>query len=256
MQERYSTLKIEVDADGLAVCTFYRPDKANALNAAMVEEIHAVLRAWSTAKDVRLVIFTGSGDKAFISGADIAELKARDKYEALMQINSRLFSEIERFPKPTIAAINGYALGGGMELALACDLRVCTNGAKFGQPEVGLGIIPGAGGCYRLPRIIGLGRAKELIYSGRIIDAEKALTIGLVNQVTTAEKLLDDAKALGREIAKQSPLAVRFSKAVLQSEFDSGYGAMMLEGTAQAVLSHDEEKDRRMQAFLDRKQKS
>lgn len=240
--------------DGVGRCTFNRPDVRNALSRDMVDELHALLDSAQADPTLAVVVFTGAGP-SFVSGADIAELRERRRADALAQINTGLCRHLERFALPTIAAINGHALGGGLELALACDMRVCAKSAKLGQPEVGLGIIPGAGATYRLQRIIGTGRARELIFSGRVIDADEALRIGLVNRV--ADDAVAEAEALARSIAAQGRLAVRMAKmaAVAVAEMSTD-AAMAFEATAQAVLFEDEDKMRRMGEFLARRNAS
>ncbi|WP_456429919.1 enoyl-CoA hydratase/isomerase family protein [Rhodocaloribacter sp.] len=251
----FSTVLLDVDEQGIAVCTFNRPEVRNALNLDMVRDVRRVLEDLSVRDDVRVLIFTGAGGRAFVSGADIAELRERGRADALRRINNSLFREIEQFPAPTIAAVRGWALGGGCELAMACDLRVAGAGARFGQPEVALGIIPGAGATYRLPRLVGLGTARELIFTGRIIDASEALSIGLVNRVVPDDEVMDAARELAARIAKNSAVAVRFAKTALNvSDEMSTDAGLALETTIQAVLFEDEEKYRRMTAFLEKKQ--
>jgi enoyl-CoA hydratase len=249
----YKTLLIEQE-EWITLCTFNRPEARNALNERMAEEIHRLLEELEQRDDLRVLIFTGAGAQAFLSGADIRELRERRWADALRKINNGLFAAIERFPHPTIAAVRGYALGGGCELAMACDLRICGKSAKFGQPEVGLGIIPGAGATYRMPRLVGLGRARELIFTGRIIDAKEALSIGLVNRVVPDAEVIEAARALSGEIARNGALAVRFAKQALNtlSGADTERG-LALETSLQAMLFEDEEKRRRMTAFLERK---
>ncbi len=250
----FETIRVEVDAEGIATLTFNRPDVRNAMNKAMVDETRAAIDDLAARGDVRTLIFTGAGEKAFVSGADIAELRERDRSDALRRINSGLFRAIEALPFPTIAAIRGFALGGGCELALACDLRVCGESSKLGQPEVALGILPGAGACYRLPRLVGLGAARELIFTGRIIDATEAKAMGLVNRVVADQDVLDVARGLAREIAKNSALAVRLAKTALNLGPEASTDALQaFESTAQAVLFEDEEKRRRMTAFLEKR---
>lgn len=250
----YPTVELDLDAAGIAYCTFNRPAVRNALNLDMVRDVRQVLHDLHMLPDVRVLIFTGAGQKAFISGADIAELRERGRADALQRINNSLFREIEQFPAPTIAAINGYALGGGCELAMACDLRVAGAGAKLGQPEVALGIVPGAGATYRMPRLIGLGRARELIFTGRILTAAEALDIGLVNRVVPDADVLNAARALATEIAQNSNTAVRLAKlAVNASPEMSTDAGLALESMMQAVLFEDDEKYRRMTEFLERK---
>ena len=249
----YNTLLLEVSDSEIAVCTFNRPEVRNALSHEMVDDIRAVLHSLAD-RDLKALIFTGAGGKAFISGADIGELRDRRGPAAFRRINNSLFREIELFHAPTIAAVQGYALGGGCELAMACDLRVCGRGAKFGQPEVGLGIIPGAGGTHRLPRLVGLGMARELIFTGRIIDADTAHSIGLVNRVVDDDAVLDTARELADEIGRNSTLAVRMAKQLINAGGEMSYDTCMaLEATTQAVLFEDDEKYARMTAFLERR---
>jgi len=250
----YETLLVEAH-DGVVLCTFNRPEVRNALNLQMVQDIRHLLTELSADPQLKVLIFAGS-EKAFISGADIAELRDRKREAAFKRINNSLFREIELFPAPTIAAVRGWALGGGCELSMACDLRVAGEGARFGQPEVGLGIIPGAGGCYRLTKLVGLGMARELIYTGRIIKSELAREIGLVNKVVPDAAVLDAARDLGTEIARNSNLAVRMAKTVMNSVGEMSTDvAMALEATSQAVLFDDQEKWDRMNAFLEKRKK-
>ena len=177
---RPMTTRVLSERRGDAVLvTLNAPERRNAIDQEMVDGLHAVLDDLQHDDSVAAIVITGAGDKAFAAGADIAQLRDRTSADAMKAINSGVFNRIEEFPAPVIAAVKGYALGGGCELAIACDLRVIGESAKMGQPEVKLGIIPAAGGTYRLPRLIGLGRARELIYTGRMIDADEALRIGL-----------------------------------------------------------------------------
>jgi len=173
-------------SESIATLTVDRPSVKNALNLETVNELHRALDELAVNDLAGVLIITGAGESSFVSGADINDIRSRDGADGLAAINSSLFAKIDRFPKPVIAAINGYALGGGCELALACDIRVAADTAKFGQPELGLGIIPGAGATQRLPRIVGLGWAKHLVLTGDIIDAKQALEIGLVTAVMPA----------------------------------------------------------------------
>ena len=251
----YETLLVTDMAEGVVLCTFNRPEVRNALDITMVEDVRKLLTDLTLRDDVRALVFAGAGGKAFISGADIAQLKERGKFDALRRINSALFREIEQFQWPTIAAIDGYALGGGCELAMACDIRIASSSSKLGQPEVSLGIIPGAGATYRLPRLVGQGMARELIYTGRIIDAETALEIGLVNRVVPSEDLLATASELAQEISRNSAMALRFAKLSLNNSLEASPEACMAyESTAQALLFEDEEKHARMGKFLERRQ--
>ena len=238
-------------AEGIAVVTLNRPEARNAINLEVVDELHAALEALGRDETTRVLILTGAGKVAFASGADIRELRERRAADALRGINSSLFLAVERFPLPTIAAVNGYALGGGCELALACDLRIASESSRFGQPEVGLGIIPAAGATYRLPRIVGAGRARELILTGRIIDADEALAIGLVNRVVPDDRLLEEARSTALLIARKAPLALRAAKLSLQASAygpDAGHAAERL---AQAILFESLDKREGMTAFLE-----
>jgi enoyl-CoA hydratase len=196
--------------DGLAQVTINRPEKLNALNGTVIEELLEAFEALKRDPSVRAVILTGAGDKAFVAGADIGELARLDPVSARENAlrGQRLTLLMETLGKPVIAAINGFALGGGCELALACTVRVAQEGAKLGQPEVKLGIICGYGGSQRLPRLVGRGRALELLLSGEPIDAAEAYRIGLVNRVVKKESLLDEARAIARRIIAAGPVAV------------------------------------------------
>ncbi|MEC9464651.1 MAG: enoyl-CoA hydratase-related protein [Myxococcota bacterium] len=251
---QYTTLLIDRPVEGVVVATFNRPEVRNALGLEMVEDIRRLLNTLAAKDDVRALVFTGGGGKSFVSGANIAELRDRGQFDALKRINSALFREIETFVWPTIAAISGFALGGGCELAMACDIRIAGDNAKLGQPEVGLGIIPGAGATYRLPRLVGQGMARELIFSARIIDAQTALEIGLVNRVVAADEVLKAAVELGAEIGRNSAMALRMAKAALNTSLDAPTDpCMAFESTAQAILFEDQEKHARMTRFLERK---
>jgi enoyl-CoA hydratase len=249
----YDNVEAIVDDDGIALCTFNRPHVHNALSFGMVEDIRRVLGDLAS-RGVRVLIFTGAGGKAFVSGADIAELRDRRQADAFRFINNGLMADIEGFEAPTIAAVRGFALGGGCEMAMACDIRIAGKGARFGQPEVGLGIVPGAGAVYRLPRIVGQGMARELLYTGRIIDAQEALRIGLVNRVVPDAGVINVARQIAAEIARQSALAVRYAKqAVNALTLGPVRPGMMIEASAQAVLFEEDDKLARMTAFLERK---
>ena len=201
-----------------------------------------------------MLIVTGAGESSFVSGADINDIRARTLGDGLAAINSSLFAKFEKFPKPVIAAINGFALGGGCELALACDIRIAADTAKFGQPEVGLGIIPGAGATQRLPRTVGLGWAKYLVLTGEVIDAKQALEIGLVTAVVPASQLQIRARELAKKILRQGPLAARLAKLALNAsgrvDLDSG---LLIETLAQAICYDSEDKLEGTTAFLEKR---
>ncbi|HMC76798.1 MAG TPA: enoyl-CoA hydratase-related protein [Vicinamibacterales bacterium] len=241
-------------SESIATLTIDRPEVKNALDLETVQQIREALRQFEAHESVGAVIITGGGESAFVSGADINAIRARGRDDALAAINSSLFSEIERFPRPTIAAINGYALGGGCELALACDIRICADTAKFGQPELGLGIIPGAGATQRLPRIVGMGRAKHLILTGDTIDARQALEWGLVTAVMPAGQLQIRARELAKKILRQGPLAARLAKLALNAsarvDLDSG---LLIETLAQGLCYSSEDKAEGTTAFLEKR---
>jgi len=246
---RFRSIRLETAA-GISILTLNRPGARNAINLEVVEEIRAALETLARDGQARALILTGAGAAAFASGADVRELRDRRAADALRGINSSLFLEIEQFALPTIAAVSGYALGGGCELALACDLRIAGESARFGQPEVGLGIIPAAGATYRLPQIVGAGRARELILTGRIIDAREALSIGLVSRVVPDDRVLEEARSTAALIARKGALALRAAKLALRASAygpDAGHAAERL---AQAILFESADKREGMTAFL------
>jgi enoyl-CoA hydratase len=237
----------------VVVIQLKRPEVKNAINKSMVTELHAAFDNLREQDDVGCVILTGDGPD-FAAGADINELRERKAAESLAAINSALFNKIEHFPAPVIAAIRGYALGGGCELSLACDIRLGSDTAQMGQPEVNLGIIPGAGGTQRLPRIVGMGRAKELVFTGWIIDAQEAYRIGLLNRVVPDAELNEQALKLAGTICKKGPLAIRMAKASLNQSARTGLETgLVFESVSQALLFDSEDKMQRMTNFLDRK---
>ena len=254
----YETVTFERDAtergDGeIGTITLNRPEARNAIDAEMIRELGHILDSVAHDDRVKALVITGAGGKAFAAGADIAQLKDRGRADALARINAALFRRLEDQPIPTIAAIRGFCLGGGNELAMACDMRVAGKSAKLGQPEVGLGIMAGAGAVQRLPLLVGLGRAKELLMTGRIIDAAEAERIGLVNRVVPDDEVLTSARALAEEVARQGGLAVRLSKLALNASARANPAFETLDVLGQAVLFETSDKHQRMQAFLDRK---
>lgn len=256
----YETLRLEREtlADGglIATVILHRPDVRNAINRQMIQDLGGALDELSADPALRAIVMTGAGGKAFASGADIAELKERGVIEALQRINAALFRRVEEVAVPTIAAISGYALGGGCELAMACDIRVAGVSAKLGQPEVALGIIPGAGAIQRLPRLVGFGRAKELIFTGRILDAAEAERIGLVNHVVDDARVLDTARDIARKIAEQGALAVRVAKAAINANAGTSIPYDAVDALGQAILFESADKHTRMGAFLDKREKN
>ncbi len=217
----YETLLLETRPDGIAVLTINRPDKLNALNARVMEELEAAMQHVSDDASIRGLIVTGAGEKAFVAGADIAELSKLDAESgrSLSENGQNVFMKIARCPKPVVAVVEGYALGGGCELALACHLRVAGAGAVFGLPEVTLGLIPGYGGTQRLSRLVGQGRAMELVLTGNPVKAEQAFEMGLVNRLVDKGAGMQEAEALLGTILKRGPLAVAAGiKAVLAAD--------------------------------------
>ncbi len=253
MTTETQNIKVAV-SESIATLTVDRAAVKNALDLATVNEIHQALDELAANPDVGVLIITGAGETSFVSGADINDIRARTRDDGLAAINSSLFAKIDKFPKPVIAAVNGFALGGGCELALACDIRVASETAKFGQPELGLGIIPGAGATQRLPRIVGLGWAKHLVLSGDIIDAKQALEIGLVTAVMPAGQLQVRARELAKKILRQGPLAARLAKLSLNAsarvDLESG---LLIETLAQAICYASEDKEEGTAAFLEKR---
>ena len=249
----FSNIRVDV-AESIATLTIHRPQVRNALDLQTVQECHRALDDLAGSAEAGVLIITGAGESSFVSGADINDIRARGREEGLAAINSGLFAHVERFPRPTIAAINGYALGGGCELALACDVRIAADSAKFGQPELGLGIIPGAGATQRLPRIVGLGWAKHLVMTGEIIDAKQALEIGLVTAITPASQLQLRARELARKILRQGPLAARLAKLALNASSSADReSGLLIETLAQAICYSSDDKMEGTSAFLEKR---
>ena len=212
-----TSILLEQDA-GLATITINRPERRNALNAAVRAEVIQALDQLRDDDAVRVVMFTGAGEKAFVAGADITEFAERTPLEQRAAMTGRrIFDEVAAFPKPTIAVINGFALGGGCELALACDIRIAADTAQLGQPEIHLGLIPGGGGTQRLPRLVGTGQAMRLILSGELIDAAEAQRIGLVDLVYPAGELQSRAAEFAQGVAAKSPVALRTAKSAIRA---------------------------------------
>ena len=248
----YQNLLLAVEGR-VATLTVNRPEKRNALDTPTVEEMHRALDEVRGAKATVLIV-TGAGDKAFVSGADIGAIRARRRDDALASINSRLMSAIEGHEAVSIAAVNGFALGGGCELALACDLRIAAENAVFGQPEPAIGIIPGAGATQRLPRVVGLGRAKEMVLTGARWDAKQALVYGLVSEVVPPADLMKAAHAMAERVLALGPLAVRLSKLALNASASMPLAAGLLyESTAQAISFESRDKQEGTTAFLEKR---
>ncbi len=249
-------LAIFTVADGIATLTLNRPAQANALSRGLLFALHEHLTALTYREDIRVLIITGAGQKAFCAGADLKERRGMRETEvsrAVGLIRSTV-EDVARLPFPTIAAVNGVAFGGGTELALACDLRVAAASAYLGLTETSLAIIPGAGGTQRLPRLVGLAKAKELIYTARRIDAATALDIGLVNRVVPDEQLMNESVALAREIAANGPIALRQAKFALDRGFDLSLEAgLAVESKAYELVIPTEDRVEALQAFAEKR---
>jgi enoyl-CoA hydratase len=254
LPQTYETLLVE-RRERVAIITINRPDKRHALNIQTRAEGAAALDELRADESVRVVIITGAGDKAFIAGADIGEFAGRTAVTQRDVMTGRsLFTAIDTFPKPVIAMVNGYCLGGGCELAMACDLRIASERASFGQPEINLGIIPGGGGTQRLTHLVGEGQAMQLILTGEIINAQAAHAIGLVNMVVPHEELAAKTMELANRIAEKSPIALRLAKEAVKtaarSTLDEG---LRREIDLFALCFSSEDKDEGVKAFLEKR---
>jgi enoyl-CoA hydratase len=256
MSDDNRTIQLSREDDGIAVITVNRPDKLNALNAETVRHLDAVLREVRDDAGIRAIILTGAGEKAFVAGADIAELATMGPIDGIRvsRAGQDTFRLLERLAKPVIAAVNGFALGGGLELALACHIRIASDRAKFGLPEVKLGIIPGYGGTVRLARLIGRGRATELMLTGEMIGADEALRMGLVNRVTEPAALMETARGLARTIAANGPIAVGMALESLDRGLSTTIDdAQVLESNLFGLLASTHDMREGMQAFLEKR---
>ena len=250
----YKTIKFEIE-DNIGFITINRPEALNALNMDVLKDLKKCLAEIAAKDAVRVVILTGEG-RSFVAGADIVQMKKLTpvKGREMMQLGHEVMNTIEQMEKPFIAAVNGFALGGGCELAMACDIRIASEKAKFGQPEVGLGIIPGFGGTQRLPRLVGKGMAKYLIYTADIIPAGEALRIGLVEKVVAPEVLMDEAEALAKKIASKAPIAVGIAKTAINNGTEMDIkSASKLEIEQEAVCFATKDKAEGMAAFVEKR---
>ena len=255
MSPGYETILVE-RRERVAIITINRPEKRNALNIQTRAEGAAALDELRADDSIRVVVITGAGDKAFIAGADIAEFANRTALtQRQVMMERSLFNAIDSFPKPIIAMINGYCLGGGCEIALACDIRIASDRASFGQPEINLGIIPGGGGTQRLTKLVGEGKAMEMILSGAIVDAQSALSMALVNHVVAADQLETRTMEIANRIAEKSPIALRLAKEAVKlasrSNLDEG---LRREIDLFALCFSSEDKDEGVKAFLEKRQ--
>ncbi|MEM1538724.1 MAG: enoyl-CoA hydratase-related protein [Candidatus Nezhaarchaeales archaeon] len=242
--------------DGIAKITINRPQALNALNPEVIHEIKRALEDAAGSNDVRVLIITGSGEKAFSAGADIKWMSNCTPLEALTfsQLGQSVLRMIEELDKPVIAAVNGYALGGGCELALACDLVIASENARFGQPEINVGIIPGWGGTQRLTRLVGVKKAKELILTGDVIDAKEAEKLGIVNKVVPREKLMEEAEALAKKLAEKTPIGLRMAKAAINKSLETSLkDGLDYEARLFGLLFTTEDAKEGLKAFLEKR---
>lgn len=246
---------VTYEQDGfVGIVTINRPKALNALNSEVLKEIEAIFDAIDL-EATRAVILTGAGEKSFVAGADIGEMSTltKEEGEAFGKTGNDVFRKIETFPIPVIAAVNGFALGGGCEISMSCDIRLCSDNAVFGQPEVGLGITPGFGGTQRLARLVGAGKAKEMIYTAFNIKADEAYRIGLVNAVYPQAELMDAAKKMAAKIAKNAPIAVRACKKAINEGLDADMDqAIVIEEKAFGSCFETEDQKAGMEAFLNK----
>ncbi len=239
---------------GIGLITINREEVRNAIDPHTYGEIIEAMASFEADEEVGVIIITGAGDKSFASGSDIRQIRERSLLDGLAAPPQRHLAKIEDIEKPIIAAINGFALGGGCELSMACDIRIASDRAKLGQPEVNLGIMPGAGGTQRLINLVGLGKAKELILTGDIIDAREAERIGLVNKVVPHEELMAAAREMAGRILEKGPLAVRLAKMTMNAGVKGGQeAAMLVERFAQSCLMTTDDKGEGTSAFLEKR---
>jgi enoyl-CoA hydratase len=251
----YQFLKLEKEPP-LAYITINRPEVMNALSNALTEELGQAFDEVEKDEEIRVLIITGAGEKAFMAGADIKEVQERDFVLGRKQTRRRqeVLNKLAEMPIPVIAAINGFALGAGLEMAIACTLRIASTNAKMGSPEVNLGIIPGDGATQRLPRLVGFGRAMELVLTGGMIDAEEAYRIGLVNKVVPLENLMDEVKKLANLLASKPPLALQYAKEAVNRSMEVGlYEGMAHESYLHALACASEDKKEGVAAFLEKR---
>jgi len=254
MSDAYANIRYE-RLDALALITIDRADKHNAISLATLDELQAAVARAAADSAVRVIAITGAGPNAFASGSDLSEVLHRDLKKALEPIVQGLADQLERTPKPTIAAINGICMGGGLEVALGCDLRVASTNARFATPEGKLGIIPGGGATARLPRIVGRGWGMEMLLMGEPIDAARALAIGLVTRVVAPSELLPEVKRMAAHLATFAPFVPRTMKAMVHFGMEASLaGALMLEKYAQGALVQTEDKVEGISAFLEKRE--
>jgi enoyl-CoA hydratase len=252
----YRNLLVDV-SDKIATVTINRPKSLNALNRETIQELSAALEEFARHAEVGVVLLTGAGEKAFVAGADISEMRGYTPTQALdfALFGQGVLSFMEQMAQPVIGVINGYALGGGCELAMACDILVAADSARFGQPEVNLGILPGYGGTQRLPRLVGRNLAKELVLTGEMISAQRAYEIGLVNRVVPQADLMNTARGIAERILSKGPVAVKLAKMAMNRGLDLDLGnACALEANAFALVFSTDDRAEGMSAFLEKRE--
>jgi enoyl-CoA hydratase len=252
----YSQIALDIAGDGIALLTMNRPQKLNALNSEAFDELNIAFSEVESNPKIRALIVTGAGEKAFVAGADIEELSKLSAIEAwqLSLSGQKTFRRLEMMSKPSIAAVNGFALGGGLELAMACTLRIASANAKLGQPEVKLGILPGYGGSQRLPRLVGRGRALEMLLTGDAIDAAEAHRIGLVNQVVEQGELLDAARNLLKKVLNNGPVGIALAMQAVDTGLNSGLEeGLRFEASAFGLAAATEDYREGTKAFLEKR---
>lgn len=238
----------------IGIITINRPEVRNALNREAWLALDAAFQDMDSDPGIHVIIVTGAGDKAFVAGADLNLLKERDMVETFKGENQRILQKVESMGKPTIATINGFCLGGGLELALACDIRISSSAAKFGLPELNVGVLPGAGGTQRLARLVGIGKAKELIFTGKLISATEAEKIGLVNMVVEPEKLMETTLEMALQMISKSPLVMKLAKFVINRGYDVDMDtALALERLSQTVVFGTSDHMEGIMAFLEKR---
>lgn len=243
--------------DKVGIITINRPEVRNALDKDTWRLLHGAFAELDNAPEIRVIVVTGAGEKAFVAGADLNSLKVRSSVETLYGETPTIVAAIESAMKPTIAAINGFALGGGLELAMACDIRVCSKTAKLGQTEINVGILPGAGGTQRLSRLVGPAKAKEMIFTGKIITAEEAEKIGLVNCVVEPQELMEKALAMAKDIADKSSITLQVAKQVVNQGLNTDLATgLMLEKLGQSFIFGTEDRLEGITAFLEKRSPS
>lgn len=251
----WNNILLEIEED-IAIVSINRPKALNALDYTTIAELGEVMTELAANKAVNVIILTGAGEKAFVAGADIAYMVSLPPLEAqkFSRHGQVVFSQVEAMPKPVIAAVNGFALGGGCELAMACDIRIASEKAKFGQPEVSLGIMAGFGGTQRLARLVNPGIAKEMLFSGDIYDAQAALRVGLVNKVVPPEELMDTCKKMAKRISSMGPVGVRFTKEAINQGLDMDQEkAFNIEADLFGVIFSTADQKEGMKAFLEKR---